>query len=241
MLEARALSKSFGHSHALRGVDLRVETGRVLTVVGPNGAGKTTLLRVLATLVRPTAGWARLDGLPLDSSNGPLRSRIGFLSDHPIFYGHLTVEENLRFYGRLFGLSDCLPRIDRLLDSIGLAGRRHDLARKLSRGLQQRLSLARCLLHRPSLLLLDEPFAGLDQEAVGMLHRALTADGVPERTVVMATHNLEQGLDWCDDLVILSEGRVVFQGESAGLHMEDLLDAYRRHAGPRQTPERVSA
>lgn len=239
MIEVQGLSKSFGHSAALRGVDLRVAAGEFLTIVGPNGAGKTTLLRILAALLRPTEGTVRIDGIPFDPSDADLRRRIGFLSDRPIIYRHLTVTENLVFYGRLFDVRRLHERVDQLLGLVGLAASRHHLAGTLSRGMQQRLSLARSLVHDPAILLLDEPCAGLDQEAVEILYGLLRSGKPARRTVVMATHNLQQGLEWCDRVVMLSAGHVVFQGDRESLDSAKMREVYRQRSGSLKGRERA--
>ena len=229
MIEVKDLTKSFGNLSALRGINLTVADGQFLTVVGPNGAGKTTLLRILATLLPPTRGVVRFNGMPLTADYPEIRRQIGFLSDKPLFYPHLTVEENLRFYGQLYDVPSLRERVDSALQSAGLEVRRHSLAGTLSRGLQQRLSLARSLLHQPSILLLDEPFMGLDPEASQMLHDLLLAVRQHAQTVVMATHNLEQGLALCDRIIILSKGLLVYAAEKDSLTLPGLEQAYRQH------------
>ena len=157
MIHVESLVKSFGHTCALRSIDLEVAEGEFLTVVGPNGAGKTTLLRILATLLNPTSGRVRINGLDLSPGDSEVRRQIGFVSHQPLIYGNLTVEENLRFYARIYDVQPLDQRVDMLLDLVGLDGRRHSLARTLSRGMQQRLSVARGIIHEPRILLFDEP------------------------------------------------------------------------------------
>ncbi|MBI3287296.1 MAG: ABC transporter ATP-binding protein, partial [Chloroflexi bacterium] len=161
-VEVRGLSKYYGPRPALRGVDLRIERGEFMTLFGPNGAGKTTLLRILATLSRPSAGTAHIGGLDLRSQGPRFRREIGLVAHEPLLYGTLSVAENLHFFGRLYRVPELEARAREVMEQVGLAHRRHDAVRTLSRGMQQRLSIARALLHRPSLLLLDEPYAGLD-------------------------------------------------------------------------------
>ncbi len=229
MIQIQGLVKSFGHTYALRGVDLEVAEGEFLTIVGPNGAGKTTLLRVLATLLKPTDGLVRIGGLDLGSGGTEIRRRIGFVSHRPLVYGDLTVEENLHFYGRLYDVHLLEGRVEMLLNLVGLEGRRHDPARTLSRGMQHRLSIARAIIHDPSLLLLDEPYTGLDQRATKMLRQLLQNISAESHTVVMTTHDLERGLELCDRLAILAGGRIVHLAEKASLTLTDLQLAYRRY------------
>jgi heme exporter protein A len=235
MIEIQGLVKSFGHTYALQGLDLQVGEGEFLTVVGPNGAGKTTLLRILATLLKPTHGLVRIDGLDLASRSAEIRRRIGFVSHQSLVYASLTVEENLRFYGRIYDVPDVEKRVEMLLNLVGLGARRLDLARTLSRGMQQRLSIARALIHQPTVMLLDEPYTGLDQEATEMLRQLLQSIITESRTVIMTTHNLERASELCDRLAILAEGRIAYQAERDSLSLTDLRQAYWQHVGKEVT------
>ena len=230
MIHVESLVKSFGHTYALRSIDLEVAEGEFLTVVGPNGAGKTTLLRILATLLNPTSGRVRINGFDLSPGDAEVRRQIGFVSHQPLIYGNLTVEENLRFYARIYDVHPPDQRVDMLLDLVGLDGRRHCLARTLSRGMQQRLSVARGIIHEPRILLFDEPYTGLDQQATRMLHGLLQSVGYKSLTVVMTTHNLEQGLALCDRLIMLSRGSIVYESDKASLTLSGLQEAYWQHA-----------
>ncbi len=231
MIQIQGLVRSFGHTYALRDLDLEVAEGEFLTIVGPNGAGKTTLLRILSALLRPTSGLVCIDGLDLDSGGTEMRRRIGFVSHRPIFYGNLTVEENLRFYGRLYDVRPLERRVEMLLNLVGLVGRRHDLALTLSQGMKHRLSMARAIIHAPALLLLDEPYTGLDQHATEMLRQLLQEMSLGSHTVIMTTHNLERGMELCDRLAILEGGRLVYQAEKASLTLSDFRQAYWQHVG----------
>jgi len=238
MIQIQDLVKSFGHTYALHGVDLEVSRGQFLTVVGPNGAGKTTLLRILATLLRPTSGLVHIDGLDLPSRSAEIRRRIGFVSHQSLTYGKLTVEENLTFYGRIYDVPTVEERVDTLLDLVGLQARRHDPARTLSRGMQQRLSIARAIIHQPSLMLLDEPYTGLDQQAADMLRQLLQTIAAESRTVVMTTHNLQRALEFSDTVAILAKGRIVYQAQDASLTLDDLRQAYWHYVGNGSRGER---
>ncbi|UCC77076.1 MAG: heme ABC exporter ATP-binding protein CcmA [Anaerolineales bacterium] len=229
MIEIQGLTKSFGHTHALRGVDLQVAEGEFLTIVGPNGAGKTTFLRILATLLKPTRGFVRINGLDLAPADVEVRRQIGFVSHQPLVYGNLTVAENLRFYGRIYDVPELEQRVETLLSLVGLDGRAHSLARTLSRGMQQRLSVARSIIHEPSIMLLDEPYTGLDQQASRMLRGLLQTVSTQSHTVVMTTHNLEHALKPADRLVILCRGHIVFQAEASTLSLAELREAYWQH------------
>jgi heme exporter protein A len=175
MIELRKLTKAFGSNYALRGVSLRVMPGESLVIFGPNGAGKSTLIRILSSLSRPTSGTVRIGGLDLASHADGIRRHLGVVSHAPLLYDSLTAEENLRFFAGLYGMPHPEPRIAAMLAQVGLTSRRADLVRTFSRGMVQRLAIARALLHDPQVLLLDEPDTGLDPQAAEMLHDLLVA------------------------------------------------------------------
>lgn len=208
LIEARSLEKWYGPHPAIRGIDFTLRAGEFMTLFGPNGAGKTTLLRLLAGSLRPTRGEIRFADTDAADEHA-WRRRIGVLSHQTFLYGQLTAEENLRFYGRLFGLPGLQARIDRLLDQVGLTDRRSELVRTYSRGMQQRLALARTLLHDPEMVLLDEPYTGLDPHAAKMLREVLEHLRDGRRTIVLVTHNLSQGLELADRVVVQVAGRWV--------------------------------
>jgi heme exporter protein A len=227
MIGIRDLVKTFGPRRALRGLDLNVSAGQCLAIVGPNGAGKTTLLRILATLTRPTSGQVMIDGLDLAHHADAVRRRIGFVSHQSLLYGDLSAEENLTFYGRMYGVADLEQQITAMLDSVGLGSRRYDRVRTFSRGMRQRLSIARALLHQPRLLLLDEPYTGLDQQAAETLNRLLTGSETDRLTVVMATHDLDGGLNMAQAALILSDGVMVHRMTRETWDMEEFRRLYR--------------
>jgi len=227
IIEVRAVTKSFGSHMVLRGVSLSVDEGEFLTLVGPNGAGKTTFLRILAALSRPSSGQVWVDGWNLADGAAELRQRIGFISHQPLLYGDLTAEENLRFYGRLYSVPDLPARIDEVLQQVGLLARRRDAVRAFSRGMQQRLAIARAILHHPAVMLLDEPYTGLDQQAAAMLDEVMRAVGTHSRTVLMTTHDLERGLEMSDRVAILVNGQVAFEAPRAELTQISFRQAYQ--------------
>lgn len=228
------LTKAFGRSLALRGVDLDVGWGEVLVLFGPNGAGKTTLLRILATLSKATAGEVQIAGLDLRSNGSEIRRQVGVVLHQTFLYDDLTVEENLLFYGRMFEVRDLENRIGTVLRQVGLEHRRHSTVRTLSRGMQQRATIARAILHEPSIMLLDEPDTGLDQEAIDMLRELLLGPAERPRTVVMTTHNLERGLAMGQRVAIIDKGRIVYQGTKEDLAPGELPLLYAQRAGERR-------
>ena len=241
-IRVRGLVKSFGDHVVLRGVDLDVEKGECLALVGPNGAGKTTLLRILATLSKPTAGNVRVAGTDLEEGAIPVRRQIGFLSHEPLLYGDLSAEENLRFYGRMYDVADLTERISTMLQQVGLERFRSDLVRTFSRGMKQRLAIARALLHDPPVLLLDEPYTGLDQRAAVMLdallHNAalrpagLHSTGLSSRAVLLTTHNLERGLGMCRRVALLVKGEIVHEMDEQDWDLDVFQKVYEQRAAP---------
>jgi heme exporter protein A len=215
MIHVRSLVKAFGYQVALRGVDLDITEGEFVTVLGPNGAGKTTLLRVLATLSKPSGGVVQISGYDVSRAGAQVRKLIGLVSHQTMLYPHLSAEDNLYFYGRLYDVPDLNSqgnsqgRIDEVLELVGLAARRTDLVRTFSRGMYQRLTIARAILHRPQVMFFDEPYTGLDQQAASVLSEVLTTVAAAGRTVLLTTHNLERGLVGCDRAVILKQGKIV--------------------------------
>ena len=228
-LELRNVSKFFGDLAALKEVHLRFRPGDSVLIYGPNGAGKTTLLRILATLARPSEGGVFFNGGDLHRDSAPAKSRIGFVSHATFLYGELSARENLRFAGRLFGLPDIEERIGEVLRLFALRDRADEPVRRLSRGLQQRATLARAFLHAPDFLLLDEPFTGLDAASAENLCAILQA--LPERgkAVVFSTHDFEQGASIARRLVALQSGRVKYDGPFSHAPLDSLL--IKRGAG----------
>jgi heme exporter protein A len=212
VLEASGLVKEYGPVVAVDGIDLTLARGEFLTIFGPNGAGKSSLLRMLGGAMRPTRGTVAIGGAPLDFADGEWRRRVGMLSHQGFLYARLTAEENLKFYGRLFALDDVDVRVRRRLERVGLADRARFAVHKLSHGMRQRLSLARALLHDPDLVLLDEPFTGLDPAAAGVLRGVLQELRSERRTVIMVTHNLGEGLALSTRVAIQVRGRLAWEG-----------------------------
>jgi len=206
LLEARGLQRSFGRVRILRGLDLTIREGEALAVVGPNGAGKTTLLRILAGLMRPTAGQIRVLGQPLEEGSAQTRSAIGLLSHQSLLYDDLTLLENLTFAARLYGVDRPRQVAEAALAQAGLGDRADELPRRLSRGLLQRAAIARALLHRPKVLLLDEPFTSLDAAAADRLRADLRIRLAEGLGVVLVTHHLTEVWELASRVAVLVNG-----------------------------------
>ncbi|HYK83228.1 MAG TPA: ABC transporter ATP-binding protein [Gemmatimonadales bacterium] len=221
MLRAEGLRHAFGRVVALDNISLDLAPGQTLAVFGPNGAGKTTLLKVLAGLIRPQAGWARVDGG---------RRAVGWIGHQSHLYGHLTVRENLVFWATLYGLPAGRrgPRADELLDRLGLRERAGQPVWSLSRGLAQRAAIARALMHDPLVLLLDEPFTGLDLGAAREFRALLAELRGAGRILVLATHNVDEGVELATDLAFQRRGRFVEVAPRGARTAADIATAYRR-------------
>jgi heme exporter protein A len=229
MIEVRKLVKAFGNRAVLKGVDLTVSEGEFLTLVGPNGAGKTTLMNVISTLSKPTGGQVRVAGYDLADGAVAVRRQIGLVSHKTLLYDDLSAEQNLRFYARMYDLPDADARMEAVLRQVGLWGRQRDPVRTYSRGMQQRLAIARAMLHEPSVLLLDEPDTGLDQHAAAMLSDLLHEVEATRRTVLMTTHNLGRGLELGDRVAILAGGRIAYQADRSELDARQFGEVYYQY------------
>jgi len=226
-VEVEGLTFSFGITPVLRGLDLVVERGSTLTIFGPNGAGKTTLLKVLAGLLVPTQGSVRIEGMDAMKTPTALRRLIGLISHQTYLYPQLTGRENLEFYGRMYRVADPRREARSMLEQMGLATVMDREVNTYSRGMQQRLSIARALLHRPRVLLLDEPFTGLDHQARGSLASLLGTVGDEERTVIMATHDIDEGLGLSDRVAVLVRGKLALETGAPPWERAAFLARYR--------------
>lgn len=228
MIEVKKLVKRFGLKTVLRGLDFHVESGEFVALLGPNGAGKTTFLRILASLARPSMGMVSVAGFALPGQSAAVRRRLGVVSHQPLLYGDLTAAENLQFYGRMYDIPKLNQRISEVLELVGLAVRSNDLVRTFSRGMQQRLAIGRAVLHDPDMMLFDEPYTGLDQDACEMLDTVLKEVAARGRTVVMTSHDLARAEDLASRFDILSRGVITASATRADLGKENLLTFYKQ-------------
>ncbi len=226
MISARALVKSFGYKPVLRGLELDVAEGEFVALLGPNGTGKTTLLRILSGLSRPGFGEARIAGHRLPQEAGAVRRLLGVVSHQPLLYTDLSAEENLQFYAQMYGLRQPAPRIAEVLALVGLSARRRDPVRAFSRGMQQRLAIARAILHDPHVMLFDEPHTGLDPDASAMLDGLLRDVAARGRTVVMTTHDLGRAIGLASRVLILSGGKIAHTAPTAGMTLVEVTGMY---------------
>jgi heme exporter protein A len=222
-VELDGLTRHYGERAALADVTLSLPAGRTLVVFGPNGAGKTTLLRILATLLRPHAGGVSVLGERLPGEAWKVRGRVGLLAHEPLLYRELTPRENLRYHARLHGVEE--ERVEELLEDVAMTARADEPVRTLSRGMVQRVAVARATLHDPELLLLDEPYANLDPAAIELVE-PLIGPGA-ERTRVIASHDPARGLAEADLVLGLRGGRVALLGDAASVNPDTVAELYR--------------
>ena len=234
IIEVRELSKAFGLLTALRGLDFSVGRGECVLLFGANGSGKSTLLRLLSGLCKPTAGTIRIGGWVLPREAMAVRAQIGLVAHRPLLYENLTARENLDFFGKLYGTEadEREQRSGELLRQVGLDKRADRIVRAFSRGMKQRLSIARALLHQPEILLLDEPYSGLDQAACQVLDELLATARDAGRTIILSTHQLARAPETAERALVLSGGKIIFDGPS---DRGSLSELFQEAASPLKT------
>lgn len=230
-IEAEGLTKSFGDRYALKGIDLRVRKGDCLTIFGPNGSGKTTLLKLLCTISKPSGGTAYIDGADLAKAPVEIRRKLGVVGHSSFLYSNLTINENLRFYGKMYQIGNLEQRITEVVSQVQLESRLHARVGTLSHGMQQRVAIARAVIHNPPIMLLDEPETGLDLHATRMMRDVLDTINSGERTIVMTTHNIEWGMEVSQQIAILDKGKIVYQELKQDIDMASFREVYDRCTG----------
>jgi ABC-2 type transport system ATP-binding protein len=226
LIETRDLTKRFGDLDAVVGLSLRVSDGSILALLGPNGAGKTTTIRMLASILRPTSGEARIAGYDVRTHAADVRRSVGLLTEHHGLYTRMRAEDYLQFFGQIYGLGaeDCGRRIQALLGQFGLWETRELRLGEYSKGMRQKLALARALLHEPPVLLLDEPTSAMDPASAHHVRSSITQLRQPGRTIVVCTHNLGEAESLADEIAIIHKGRIIAQGTAQDLKREYLGD-----------------
>ncbi len=227
LIDIQELVKAYDLMPVLRQLTLQITRGEFVALLGPNGSGKSTLLRMLCGLSRPTAGIIRVGGWELPREAAAVRAQIGLVSHKSLLYDNLSAYDNLRFFARLYNLPShqIEERIRKLMTQVGLSKRTHDLVRTFSRGMLQRLSIARALIHTPEILLLDEPYTGLDQDASSVLDTLLKSAQAEGHTILMTTHDLNRAAVLPTRIIILSRGVIGYDAPS-GIGAVDLATLY---------------
>lgn len=226
LIQFSKVNKKYGHIQALKDVSVSFNKGEFISIFGPNGAGKSTFLKLLCTMTGPSSGDILFEGTPLKKLKDDYRSKFGVISHQPFLYSELTALENLRFYGGLYGVEKIDERIKEILTKVELYKRRNDKVRGYSRGMLQRLSIARALIHDPEIVVLDEPYTGLDTHASGILTNILLELFDDKKTIIMVTHNIKQGYDASSRLAIIKGGKFVFNDEKSNISLDDFEKIY---------------
>ena len=230
MIQAQNLTKLYGDFPALQNLSLEVAAGEFVALLGRNGAGKTTLLKLLALLTKPSLGKLMIAGEDGGDWNAA-RRRMGLLGHNSFLYDDLTAEENLLFYANLYGVAEARQACRQTLETVGLASFGKELVRNFSRGMRQRLTIGRLFLHNPDLLLLDEPFTGLDDRAVTLLESLLREAHRQGKTIVLCTHQLELALRLADRLLVLERGKMAYLGPNRPDRLAEMRELYLKFAG----------
>lgn len=230
-VRVEGLTKFFGPLRVLRGLDLTLKKGDFLVIFGANGAGKSTFIKILSTLSRPTSGRVFIEGFDLEKQAEQIRQSIGVLLHSSLLYNELTIYENLNFYGRMFHVSNLDEKIKETVAQVGLEARMMQRVGTLSHGMQKRVSLARALLHDPSLLLFDEPESGLDFNALQALMEIIKGPSGKKRSAIITTHNIEQGFEWASHVAILARGQIQFIKDKNDISEASFLNTYRSMVG----------
>ena len=225
-LTLRGVRKAFGRQAVLRGVDTDFEGGRTALLMGPNGAGKSTLLNILSTSNRPSGGEVLYGDHPHRDAEILLRHRIGLVTHAPLLYPDLSIRENLLFFARLYGVPRAPQAVEEWIAHVDLERAQDREIRLLSHGMKQRVALGRALMHGPDLLLLDEPFTGLDRSGVELLRRELARQRAAGKIVIVVTHDVDAIDGLCDQLVVLSQGQTALDHRAAGLGAREILERY---------------
>ncbi len=231
IIEAKGVVKKFGFKTVLRRVDLFLKQGDFLALFGHNGAGKTTLIQILCSLMRPTSGEVCVAGFDTRYNREALREVIGVISHNTFLYNNLSAAENLKFYGMMYGVMKLNKKIEEVMELVGLSKYMKDRVQTFSRGMQQRLSVARAIIHDPLILFLDEPYTGLDQHGGEELKQLLENFRDQKKTIIMTSHNLDRGLELCTQAAILRAGTLVYREDIATVDKGDFKNTYLKFTG----------
>lgn len=226
MIKTLNLAKKIGNKQILKNINLHIAKGEFITVFGPNGAGKSTLLKNLALLMKPTEGKIIINGRDALENPREIRGEIGVISHNSFLYDNLSAQENLEYYGRMYNVPNLKDRVYEVIKEVGLEFSFKDPAGTFSRGMVQRLSIARAILHKPSILFLDEPYTGLDQQAIEMLNGILAELHGRQHTIFMITHNIDEGMVLSNRVMILAKGKILFDAPTDSLSNNQLKGIY---------------
>jgi heme exporter protein A len=226
ILETKDISKYFDRFKVLSNINIKLEEREFLTIFGANGAGKTTLLKIIAMLLKPNSGVIYFNGIDTQRSSDSVRKSIGFITHNTFLYNDLSAYENLKLYSILYDVKNCEEQINIVMEKVGLLRRSSEPIRNFSKGMHQRLAIARAFLHNPTLLLLDEPYSGLDQKALNVLNQMLENFHNEGKTAIITTHNIERGMEIADKVVVLNKGSIVFEKNKKQMEISEFKNMY---------------
>jgi heme exporter protein A len=209
LIDIKKLTKQADNKLILRGIDLSIKKGETVAILGPNGAGKSTLLKVLATLIKPTSGLVKINGLDLKKDHIEIKKTLGYLPHSSLLYDHYSPLENLVFFGNIYGVKNVEEKAIQLVKEVGLSFFLNEPVKNFSRGMIQRIAIARAIVHDPEVLLLDEPHTGLDQGAITILNNVILSMKDKGATTLMVTHDFKQAAEICDRIIIVKNGKIV--------------------------------
>jgi heme exporter protein A len=209
MIEIKKLTKQADNKLILRGVDLSIKKGETVAILGPNGAGKSTLLKMLAALIKPTSGLIKVNDMDLKKNHIQIKKILGYLPHSSLLYDHYTPLENIVFFGNIYGVKNVEQRATELVKEVGLSFFLNEPVKNFSRGMIQRIAIARAIVHEPEILLLDEPHTGLDQGAIGILNNVILSMKAKGTTTLMVTHDFKQAAEICDRIIIIKNGKII--------------------------------
>jgi heme exporter protein A len=229
MIEIKKLIKQADTKLILRGIDLSIKKGETVAILGPNGAGKSTLLKTIATLIKPSSGEVKINGLDLKKNANEIKKIMGYLPHSSLLYEHYSPLENLVFFGNLYGVKGVEEKAIQLVKDVGLSFFLKEPVKNFSRGMIQRTAIARAIIHDPELLLLDEPHTGLDQGAVSILNDVIVSMKERGATTLMVTHDFKQAAEICDRIIIVKSGKIVDDFTINENQLEFLTEKYLAH------------
>lgn len=231
MIAINGLNKTIGEKTILRNVSLQVEKGETIGVLGPNGAGKSTILKIIGGLMKPSSGTVEIEGVTIKENPLETKSKIGFLAHNSYLYDHFSPLENLKFFGKLYNVDNCEVKAKELIREVGLTYFMHEPVRSFSRGMIQRLAIARAIIHDPEILILDEPHTGLDQQAVKLLNNVILKMKAKGSTILMVTHDFEQTVETCDRIIILKNGSIIDDFKVTNPNVDLIYEKYLEQVG----------
>lgn len=240
IIAAKGIGKRFGYKTVLRHVDLLLKQGDSLALFGPNGAGKTTLIQILCSLMQPTSGHVKIAGYDTRYERQNLCKVVGVVAHHTFLYDNLSACENLKFYGTMYGVINLKKKIEKLIREVGLGEYRNERVHTFSRGMQQRLSVARAIIHDPLILFLDEPYTGLDPQGAEDFKQILQDFRKQGKTILMTSHDLNKGLELCNRVAILASGRLVYDEDLSKLTADNFKQTYHMLTARTSQPAMVS-